>query len=238
MLACSDGLWNYAPTDAAMGELATMLPEAGEPVPFADVCERLVTWAVGAGGMDNICVALRAQRRKQRRDDHRMRAARRSRPKPTRTSSCRRAPMSWTRWSPWPRRRPQRRRVGPGDVQDRAEIVVVDCSGSMGSSRKMEAAKAAASAAVDVIDDGVRSPSSPATTRPSCCGLRTAGPSAPPAGRSDAAKNAIAQLQAAGGTAIGTWLDLARRLFSNTGAAARHAILLTDGRNEHQQPMS
>ena len=59
VLACSDGLWNYAPTDAAMGELAgTMVPEAGEPVPFAEVCERLVTWAVDAGGMDNICVAL------------------------------------------------------------------------------------------------------------------------------------------------------------------------------------
>ena len=59
VLACSDGLWNYAPTDAAIGELAgTMLPAAGEPVPFAEVCERLVTWAVDAGGMDNICVAL------------------------------------------------------------------------------------------------------------------------------------------------------------------------------------
>ena len=40
-------------------ELAgTMLPEPGEPVPLAEVCERLVTWAVDAGGMDNICVAL------------------------------------------------------------------------------------------------------------------------------------------------------------------------------------
>lgn len=59
VLANSDGLWNYAPTDAAMGELAgTMLPEPGEPIPLAEVCERLVTWAVDAGGMDNICVAL------------------------------------------------------------------------------------------------------------------------------------------------------------------------------------
>jgi serine/threonine protein phosphatase PrpC len=59
VLACSDGLWNYAPTDDAMGELAgTMLPAAGEPVPLAEVCERLVAWAVDAGGMDNICVAL------------------------------------------------------------------------------------------------------------------------------------------------------------------------------------
>jgi serine/threonine protein phosphatase PrpC len=59
VLACSDGLWNYAPTDAAIAELAgTMLPGPGEPVPLADVCERLVMWAVDSGGMDNICVAL------------------------------------------------------------------------------------------------------------------------------------------------------------------------------------
>jgi serine/threonine protein phosphatase PrpC len=59
VLACSDGLWNYAPTDAAIAELAgTMVPEAGDPVPFAEVCKRMVTWAVDAGGMDNICVAL------------------------------------------------------------------------------------------------------------------------------------------------------------------------------------
>ena len=59
VLACSDGLWNYAPTDAAIAELAgTMVPEDGEPVLFAEVCERMVIWAVDAGGMDNICVAL------------------------------------------------------------------------------------------------------------------------------------------------------------------------------------
>ena len=50
------------------------------------------------------------------------------------------------------------------------------------------------------------------------------------------AKSAIAVAEPAGGTAIGTWLDLARQLFATTTAPARHAILLTDGRNEHQQP--
>jgi hypothetical protein len=121
--------------------------------------------------------------------------------------------------------------------KDRAEIVVVDCSGSMGSARKMEAAKAAASAAVDVIEDGV--------AFAIIAGDHEAKLLWPTDGRSfgmasigdrAAAQSAIGLLQAAGGTAIGTWLDLARRLFSNTGAAARHAILLTDGRNEHQQP--
>jgi von Willebrand factor type A C-terminal domain/von Willebrand factor type A domain len=121
--------------------------------------------------------------------------------------------------------------------KDRAEVVVVDCSGSMGSGRKIEAAKAAASAAVDVIEDGV--------AFAIIAGDHEAKLLWPTDGRSfgiasladrDAAKSAIAQLEAAGGTAIGTWLDLARRLFSNSSAAARHAILLTDGRNEHQTP--
>jgi serine/threonine protein phosphatase PrpC len=56
----SDGLWNYAPTDAAMSELlAATLPRPGTPVePLPGLCERLVSWAVDQGGADNICVAL------------------------------------------------------------------------------------------------------------------------------------------------------------------------------------
>jgi len=41
-----------------------------------------------------------------------------------------------------------------------------------------------------------------------------------------------AGLIAGGGTAMSTWLDLARELFAQTPAAIRHAVLLTDGRNE------
>jgi hypothetical protein len=121
--------------------------------------------------------------------------------------------------------------------QDRAEIVVVDCSGSMGSGRKIEAAKEAASAAVDVLEDGVAF-AIIAGDHEAKLLWPTDGRSFGTAGLADraAAKSAIGVLQAAGGTAIGTWLDLARRLFSNSGAPARHAILLTDGRNEHQQP--
>ncbi|HEY7073372.1 MAG TPA: VWA domain-containing protein, partial [Acidimicrobiales bacterium] len=102
---------------------------------------------------------------------------------------------------------------------DRAEIVVVDCSGSMGSSRKMEAAKAAAAAAVDVIDDGVAF-AIIAGDHEAKLLWPTDGRSFGTAGLADrsAAKSAIANLEAAGGTAIGTWLDLARRLFSNIGA--------------------
>ena len=50
------------------------------------------------------------------------------------------------------------------------------------------------------------------------------------------ATEAIGLLQSEGGTAIGEWLDAARQLFGRTQATARHAILLTDGRNESQDP--
>jgi serine/threonine protein phosphatase PrpC len=59
LLVCSDGLWNYAPTDDALGALLTAtLPPPRAPVDLADVCQRLVSWAVDQGGSDNICVAL------------------------------------------------------------------------------------------------------------------------------------------------------------------------------------
>lgn len=60
LLVSSDGLWNYAPTDAAMGELLTsVLPPPGAPAePPADDCARLVDWANEQGGADNITVAI------------------------------------------------------------------------------------------------------------------------------------------------------------------------------------
>ena len=125
-------------------------------------------------------------------------------------------------------------RSGAGD---RAEVIIFDTSGSMGAGRKMQAAKDAASAAVDSLDDGV--------AFAIVAGDHEAKLIWPQDGRSfavadqddrAAAKAAIAYAEPAGGTAIGTWLDLARQLFAATTASARHAILLTDGRNEHQQP--
>jgi hypothetical protein len=51
-----------------------------------------------------------------------------------------------------------------------------------------------------------------------------------------AAKNAVTRLVAAGGTAMGQWLNLANEVFAASAAEAKHAILLTDGRNEHEKP--
>ena len=120
---------------------------------------------------------------------------------------------------------------------DRAEVVVIDTSGSMDAGRKMQAAREAAAVAVDSLDDGV--------LFAILAGDNQARLIWPQDGRAFAvadhddrvaAKAAIAQTKSAGGTAIGTWLDLARQLFATTQAPARHAILLTDGRNEHQYP--
>ena len=127
--------------------------------------------------------------------------------------------------------------AGATPPAQRAEVVIFDTSGSMGAGRKMAAAKEAAAAAVDSLDDGV--------SFAVIGGDHEANLLWPHDGRSFAvadaddragAKDAIGRTEPAGGTAIGTWLDLARQLFGTTTAPARHAILLTDGRNEHQHP--
>jgi serine/threonine protein phosphatase PrpC len=57
VLACSDGLWNYAPTAA---DLAVQVHAAGRTHPddVEQVALELVQWAVRAGGHDNISVAV------------------------------------------------------------------------------------------------------------------------------------------------------------------------------------
>ena len=48
------------------------------------------------------------------------------------------------------------------------------------------------------------------------------------------ARHAVSELVAGGGTALGTWLHLASNLFAGHPAEVKHAIMLTDGRNEHE----
>jgi hypothetical protein len=118
-----------------------------------------------------------------------------------------------------------------------AEIVIVDCSGSMDyPPAKLAEARAATAAAVDVIRDG--------TSFAVIAGTSTAWPVYPADGSMAvagertraAARAALRQLRANGGTAIGQWLRLARQVFSSSPATLRHAILLTDGKNQHETP--
>jgi von Willebrand factor type A C-terminal domain/von Willebrand factor type A domain len=118
-----------------------------------------------------------------------------------------------------------------------AEIIIVDCSGSMDyPPAKLVAARAATAAAVDVIKDG--------TWFAIVAGTSTAWPVYPPDGsmvvadeRTRAeARQALRELRANGGTAIGQWLRLAHQIFGRSPATLRHAILLTDGKNQHETP--
>jgi hypothetical protein len=118
-----------------------------------------------------------------------------------------------------------------------AEIVIIDCSGSMDyPPTKLAEARAATAAAIDVIRDG--------TLFAIVAGTSTSWPVYPTDGSMAvadertraAAKAALRQLRANGGTAIGQWLRLARQIFSTAPATLRHAILLTDGKNQHERP--
>ncbi|MGH3469140.1 MAG: hypothetical protein ACRDQF_15575, partial [Thermocrispum sp.] len=130
-----------------------------------------------------------------------------------------------------------------------AEVIIVDCSASMHRPSKLNAAKHATVAAIDAIRDGVAFavvagneaarvvyPTVPGAFPPTA-----PSPSAPVLAIADertkaAARRAVSGLQASGGTAMGRWLWLADQLFAASLYDIRHAILLTDGRNDSQAP--
>ena len=127
--------------------------------------------------------------------------------------------------------------AAPAEDMGAAEIIMVDCSGSMSSPpTKIAQARTATSAAVDVIRDGV--------AFAVIAGTQSARPVFPRDGRlavadaqtREAAKHAVAGLEVGDGTAIGQWLRLAHHMFTSDPAALRHAILLTDGQNQHETP--
>lgn len=118
------------------------------------------------------------------------------------------------------------------------EIIIVDTSGSMGD-QNMEAAKRAAMSALDVILDG--------TWFAVIAGNHRAYLAYPmvqsgtgmvqmSSQTRNAAKQAISHFRADGGTAIGSWLTLAKSLFDSVGGLLqqKHAILLTDGENHNE----
>jgi von Willebrand factor type A C-terminal domain/von Willebrand factor type A domain len=118
-----------------------------------------------------------------------------------------------------------------------AEVIMVDCSGSMNDpATKLSEAKRATSAAIDALGEGVqfaviagRHDSN--MVYPNVAQLYPATNQ-----NKTAAKAAVARLSASGGTAMGQWLALANQLFGTSTAEVKHAILLTDGRNEHETP--
>lgn len=128
-------------------------------------------------------------------------------------------------------------RAAVSDGPEAGVVIMVDCSGSMDyPPTKMRNARDATSAAIDTLRDGVAFAVVAGTHK-----AREVFPGDGALATADAttrarAKDALRSLSAGGGTAIGTWLTLADRLLGSADVAIRHGILLTDGRNEHEEP--
>ncbi|MBL1099451.1 VWA domain-containing protein [Streptomyces coffeae] len=128
--------------------------------------------------------------------------------------------------------------LGPAAARTTAsQVIVIDCSGSMSwPHTKIAAARRATATAVQLLRDGTRFAIVQGTERADVVYPPGGGMAVASADTRAAAARAAAVLPAVGGTAIGSWLDLARRLHLERPAAIRHTLLLTDGRNEHDPP--
>ncbi|MEM9651231.1 MAG: VWA domain-containing protein, partial [Actinomycetota bacterium] len=120
--------------------------------------------------------------------------------------------------------------------KDAVEMIVIDTSGSMQEEggRKMRAAREATKAAIDTIDDGVYfaivGGNAGAYMIYPHEGLAIAD-----ARTREEAKQMVNRVQANGGTAIGTWLKAAGYLAGLRPGAIAHCLLLTDGKNQHEE---
>lgn len=130
--------------------------------------------------------------------------------------------------------------ASPEWAPERSEVIIIDCSGSMvhPTLHTMGAARKAAAAAIEALPDG--------TWFALIEGTKTARVCYPPPGASGrllvratpatraAGRRAARALTAHGGTRISGWLERAREMLATRpGAAFRHVLLLTDGRDEH-----
>ncbi len=119
-----------------------------------------------------------------------------------------------------------------------AQVLAVDCSSSMSwPVEKLHAAQQAALAAIRKLPDGtpfavVRGDHRASMVYPDAPGMVRASP-----GTRARAARAVHDLVAGGGTCIGAWLDLCRRLLAAQHAPIGHVLLLTDGKNQHDDQM-
>jgi hypothetical protein len=117
---------------------------------------------------------------------------------------------------------------------DRTELLIVDTSGSM-NGKKLRSAKAATAAAVDCIPDGVGFGIISGNHEAEMAYPLWGSVAVSSAETRAEAKQAVQNFEARGGTAIGSWIKLAESMLAQAGGI-RHAILLTDGRNESEEP--
>ena len=125
-----------------------------------------------------------------------------------------------------------------GDTGGAAEAIIIDCSGSMDyPPDKIVAARQAAAAAIEELADGTFFAVIAGGGRAALIYPTDGSPMAVASDQTRAAGiEAVGQLIAAGGTAISTWLTLASQLFAAVPATQRHAIMLTDGKDEGEAP--
>jgi len=121
--------------------------------------------------------------------------------------------------------------ASPSTVE-KAVLLIVDTSGSMEApNSKIRAARKAAATACAMLPDGTWF-ALVAGADAAQCVYPYDGPLVRADSRTRAeAADVAAQLVGGGGTAISTWLDLARQLFEPHAGAIRLAYLLTDGEN-------
>jgi hypothetical protein len=123
------------------------------------------------------------------------------------------------------------------DSGDRVEAIIIDCSTSMQSPiAKFDAAKRATAAAIDELVDGTYFAIIAGTEKATSVYPGDGRPTrASPTTRAEA-KRAADGLRPNGGTALGTWLAHVRGIVALHPGALIHAILLTDGKDEHETP--
>jgi hypothetical protein len=125
--------------------------------------------------------------------------------------------------------------VDGATVRPMAEVLVVDCSSSMDwPPTKIANARRAAAAAVDALPDGTWFALVEGTGRATMRFPETARLVQADDQTRRHAQAAARHLIAQGATAMSTWLTAARVLLEQHPDAVRHALLLTDGRNESE----
>jgi hypothetical protein len=123
----------------------------------------------------------------------------------------------------------------PGPAPTVAQVIMIDCSSSTSMPHtKLAEAMRATAVALDTMRDGVAFAIVAGTHEAAMVYPRDRRMVAATEGTRAEAKAAMRRLVASGGTAIGTWLDLANELLLPQRAELKHAILLTDGHNESQ----
>ncbi|WP_199425336.1 vWA domain-containing protein [Actinotalea solisilvae] len=129
--------------------------------------------------------------------------------------------------------------AGQSGAGGAAELVIIDTSGSMGWDG-VRAAQDAANAALDQVVPGTYFAviaGSHAARLVYPVDVREGAMTRMDARTREEARRAIASLAPEGGTAMGTWIELAARVAQSVpGVTQRHAILLTDGKNQHESP--